>query len=433
MKVLVALEHRFQRQGDGTIRSSQGRNYAFWSRYLEAFDEVLVLARVVPAAEPPGEGDRADGPGVEFCALPDYRGPWGYLRRLPELKARVREAVPACNAYILRVPGLVGRLAWQEVKRLRRPYALEVLGDPWELFGPGTVSSVLRPIFRRLATAELAVMCRGAAAAAYVTQEALQRRYAPGKNAYSTSYSSVELGGAFPEEEKLRERLRRLKELEPAPGARGRPLSLGFVGSFAQPYKGVDTLLAATARCRRRGMNLEVSLVGDGLYRPAMEDLAVRLAVAKQVRFLGQLPSGAPIYEFLDAIDLFVLPSRSEGLPRALLEAIARGCPCLGTRVGGVEELLPADALVPPGDPEALAAAIHRLAQNPGRMAEMARRNLEKARDYSPEVLGERRRSFYAYVRGLAMADDHRLCASADGTPGVQPLSAGKGTEHSRR
>ena len=401
MRVLVALEHHFRREPGGCIYAQGAPNYAFWRRYEEVFEEVVVLARVGEGGEVLAPEARADGPGVTFWPLPDYLGPWQYLRRLPALKARVRKAVRACDAFILYVPGLVARLAWSEIRRLGRPYAVEVGGDPWEVFGPGRVPGLFRPVYRRIAASNLQKLCQGASAASYVTREALQRRYPPGEDTFVTYYSKVELGGAFATPDGMAKRIQRLRELISNSGRRSRAIRLGFVGSLSQLYKGPDTLLHAASLCLRKGIELEIQMVGEGRYRAAMEDLAHKLGVDKQACFLGQLPPGQAVYDFLDKIDLFVMPSRTEGLPRALLEAMACGCPCIGSRVGGIPELLSADDMVPPDDPEALAAKIAEVASDPERMIQMAQRNLKNAQEYRPEVLAARRRAFYEYVRRI--------------------------------
>jgi glycosyltransferase involved in cell wall biosynthesis len=82
-----------------------------------------------------------------------------------------------------------------------------------------------------------------------------------------------------------------------------------------------------------------------------------------------------------------------------MLEAMARGLPCIGSTVGGIPELLPAEDLVPPGDAVALAAKIREVAADPERMARMSARNLAKAEEYRDEALRERRLAFYRYVR----------------------------------
>jgi glycosyltransferase involved in cell wall biosynthesis len=391
MQALVAVEHHYKRGPDGHIFCEGPTHYLFWSTYLDTFDKIVVLARVAAVSQVSRTERQADGPNVSFLELPDYRGPWQYLRNFLTLKSRVRQAIAKADIYILHVPGLVGRLAGAEIRRLHVPYALEVVGDPWDALGPGAWPSMFRPIFRGLGAHHLRAMCKGAVAVHYVTESALQRRYPAAKNAYTVGFSDALMDSAFAPAPILQERHRRIDSDE--------PIHIGFVGSLAQLYKGPDTLLNAAALCHTRGLNFEVMLVGDGRHASAMRDLAARLGIKSQTQFLGQLASGQAIRDFLDSVDIFVMPSRQEGLPRAMLEAMARGCPCIGSDVGGIPELLAADDLVPPDDPEALARKIMEVTADPKRMKAMSARNLARAKEFDPEVLKGMRLAFYQYVR----------------------------------
>lgn len=398
MRVLVATEQHFAHGEDGGVYVNGPAGHTFWTRYLQVFDEVGVLARVAGAGPVPARARPAGGPGVSFFPLPDYHGPGGYLRCLPELRRRVREAVGQCHAYILRVPGLIGRLAWKEVRRLRRPYALEVVGDPWDALGPGPWASPFRPVYRRVGTAHLRAMCREAAAVSYVTQTALQRRYPAAPGVFTTGISSISLEDVFVDESRIAECAGR----EPSATFR-----VAFAGSFHQMYKGPDTLLEAAALCTRQGLAVEVWLAGDGPLLPRVKALAAELNVAVQAHFPGQLPR-EEVLALFDRCDVLVMPSRAEGLPRAMLEAMARGCPCIGSNVGGIPELLPPEDLVPPNDARALAAKIMDVARDPERMARMSRQNWKKAQEYRPEVLDARRREFYQTVRLITEEDLNR-------------------------
>jgi glycosyltransferase involved in cell wall biosynthesis len=119
----------------------------------------------------------------------------------------------------------------------------------------------------------------------------------------------------------------------------------------------------------------------------------------EHVQFKGQLPAGKAVQAELDNADLFVLPSRTEGLPRAMIEAMARALPCIGSEVGGIRELLTADDMFPPDDVPALAAKIREVVSAHRRMEQMSQRNLAVAGDYREEILWERRRAFYEHVR----------------------------------
>ena len=103
----------------------------------------------------------------------------------------------------------------------------------------------------------------------------------------------------------------------------------------------------------------------------------------------------------LERADLFVLPSHQEGLPRAMVEAMARALPCIGSTVGGIPELLPPEDMVPPGNVTALATKIRQVITDPDRMAQMSARNLQIATEYRDEILQKQRIEFYRYVREI--------------------------------
>lgn len=140
-------------------------------------------------------------------------------------------------------------------------------------------------------------------------------------------------------------------------------------------------------------------LIGDGQFRPQLEAQTRALGVSDRVRFAGELPSGEAVRAELDRADLFVLPSRSEGLPRALIEAMARGLPCIGSTVGGIPELLHQDDLVCPNDATGLFRMIDTCIEEPGRLLRMSERNLLKARDYHEGALRQARVEFYRWLR----------------------------------
>lgn len=149
-----------------------------------------------------------------------------------------------------------------------------------------------------------------------------------------------------------------------------RPVRLLAVGRLTA-QKGVDVLLDALARpestqpeLARPGLKRAVlDVVGDGDWRGRLEAQADRLGLAGRVNFLGWRDRDALAAVYRGA-DVFVLPSRDEGMPNVLLEAMASGLPAAASRVAGAEDLVAEGEtgfLVPPEDPDALAAALKRL------------------------------------------------------------------------
>lgn len=137
----------------------------------------------------------------------------------------------------------------------------------------------------------------------------------------------------------------------------GLPVLL-FIGNLVA-VKAIDVLLEACGMLSRENVPVRVVIVGGGPLRAKLEQLAAGLGLAERVRFTGPLPQDT-LPDWYRAVDLFVLPSHSEGVPNVLLEASACGTPWVASRVGGIPEVahLGVSRLVPPNTPAELAAAI---------------------------------------------------------------------------
>jgi glycosyltransferase involved in cell wall biosynthesis len=401
MDVVVACEERLERTPDGLVWGPS--SYRFWSRYLEVFDNVRIVARLREVEHRTGQNTQATGRNVTACSIPHYRGPLEYLTVYRQVTAAVCNSYRIGDAVIMRLGCHIAHPLHRLLSSLGAPYGVEVIGDPYEVFAPGVVAHPLRPLFRWWFTRQQQRYCAGASAAAYVTERTLQQRYpcrgyAIGvsdvqiqdqfsEGVLATHYSSVELSEAD-----LRtdgERRRRS----------GGPFRLITVGSLEQLYKGTDVLIQAVADCVRKGVDLTLTIVGDGRYRAMLQADAVRLGIAARVAFTGALPGADAVRACLDKADLFVLPSRTEGLPRALIEAMARGLPCIASAVGGIPELLARDDLFHPDHVAELATTITVAMVDEGRLERMSVRNVRKAQEFHQSILRQRRLEFYQHLR----------------------------------
>lgn len=385
MDVTLLFDHRFYRDGDGVVFSLKNYDYSFFAdRYLRVFDRIRIVARISDIVQ-----DRkthpAVGDGVEVVSAGSWTGLAEFLRNSRTVLSTVNGCLLAGGAVIMIVPGLLGTLAQRQLRMVDRPYAVEVVGDPNDAFAPGAIRHPLRPFLRWWFVRQLKQQCAEACAAAYVTREALQRRYHC--LAYSAGVSDVKISDAdlVCEPRSFHER---------ADG-----FTVVSVGSLANLHKALDVLIRAIAICVRQGLDIHLVLVGDGECRPRLETQVGALGLHDRVTFRGQVPPGDAVRAQLDQADLFVLPSRAEGLPRAMVEAMGRGLPCIGSTVGGIPELLPVDDLVRPGDANALADKIYEVLGDPDRMALMSVRNLRRAKEYHEAVLQEQRTAFYMHVQ----------------------------------
>lgn len=169
------------------------------------------------------------------------------------------------------------------------------------------------------------------------------------------------------------------------------------------PIKDFPTLLRAIAIIAPSFPGLRLTIVGDGVERARLEELVKCLSLEPHVRLLGEQMD---VGQWLVGSDIFVLPSLSEGIPIALLEAMSVGLPAVVTAVGGVREVVEccgSGILVPPKDPAGLATAILQLARDSeqrralGRSAQLCQRRHFSAGRMAEDYL----RLYYQCLSGV--------------------------------
>ncbi|HUR34734.1 MAG TPA: glycosyltransferase [Vicinamibacterales bacterium] len=192
-------------------------------------------------------------------------------------------------------------------------------------------------------------------------------------------------------------------------GAAGTDVVVGYVGRMV-PVKDLTTLLLGFALALAEVPALRLVLAGDGTERAAAVALAAELRIDRRVHFLGWVDD---LPAFYSSIDLFALSSLNEGTPVAAIEAMAAAKPVVATSVGGVPDVVDADAsglLVAARDVIAFSRALVDLASSPERRLKMghAGRAIARARYSHVRLVTEIEA---LYERGLA---DKRACASHD-------------------
>ncbi len=377
-RVLFCLDMKVLIQGR-KVFSHPSYGYWWWKRYLQVFSELMVACRFTHdnTASILGTITPSDGDGVSFLEIPNLSTVAGLTYRRPQAVRLLSTAIRLADAVICRLPSEIGLVSASLARRRGKPYLIELIAcplDAYKNYGSRT-ACLYAPI--------VAARVRAAVAAApfvtYPSNGFLQGRYPTAGR--SAALSDVELPASH--EAVLARRLSRIRTL-------GRDLVLGLIGSWENKIKGIETALDALAGMNADRARLSLRVLGSG-DPVALQEMARSRGVSR-VQACALLPSGQPIFDWLDDIDLYIQPSFTEGLPRGLIEAMSRACPAIGSTAGGIPELLPPARLHRPGDACGLARLIGLLAGDRSHMEMDARQNFERSRSFSPDRLNEKRR-----------------------------------------
>lgn len=386
--VLFVHDHYFVTWGDQVY--SDKLPYSTWQRYLDAFDSVTVFARQSVSRVEPESLSLSSGPNVNFAFAPSLSSVGMFVRNRRQQRDRLRRILECHDRVIVRLPSEYGLLAASIAKTLGKPYLVEVVGSAWDAYWnyghPNAKAYAPVAEFRMRSAVAAAPM------AIYVSQFFLQRRYPPARGAVVAAISNVELPAAPDLVAEARQ-----KKIESLSG--DRPFIVGLIGSLKTRYKGVHTAIEAMGKFSERNSRpIQLRVLGGG---PTAEyaEVALKTAPHLDIRFDGLLPSGDPVFKWLDAVDLYVQPSYQEGVPRALIEAMSRGCPALASSAGGIPELLPAQCLFAPGDSAAMARLMLAAVDDRAWMKAQASRNFEEAKKYNRDKLAAIRRDVLRRLR----------------------------------
>lgn len=169
-------------------------------------------------------------------------------------------------------------------------------------------------------------------------------------------------------------------------------LKIGIAGALTK-RKGLDVALDAINEIRNRGFNVELHLAGG---HPDFDiDGKIKSLDLTSIVIRHGILSREHIESFYNMVDIYIQPSRSEGLPRATIEAMAAGKPVLASDLPGFRELLPSEFIMSKYNFTCLADLIQDLIEDSDLFLESSQKNLQKAYEYSYDTLETKRESFY--------------------------------------
>lgn len=221
----------------------------------------------------------------------------------------------------------------------------------------------------------------------YVTKNFLQKRYpTKGKQINCSNVELIQTDASV-----LTKRLKRIEQKNSK-----NTFIIGTAAGLDVLYKGQQYVIKALGKLKKMGfVNFEYQLIGGGTGDYLMQ-IARECNVENQVKIIGQLPHDK-VFTWLDDLDAYIQPSRQEGLPRSMIEAMSRGLPCYGARTAGIPELLDSNFLFSNSKTEIdeIVALLLETYNNKDTQMKQAERNYKEALKYQRNILVERRTKFF--------------------------------------
>ncbi|MBN1587262.1 MAG: glycosyltransferase family 4 protein [Candidatus Omnitrophica bacterium] len=395
MKALFVHSTRFVRTPDGKVFTGGSLSYEHLKRYLKYFDALTVIGRLSECSTPPENWSLSSGPGVNFAGTPDDHGKPLMQLQTGASRKLIQQQIEDCDAVIVR-QSPIGWMAAKEAHSQGVPWAVEVVASAWDDFWHyGTLPGKL---YAPLAWWESRRWTGQAKFAIYVTRQYLQKRYpCPGLCAHASNVQIRPVPNAVLEE--------RLAGWSAKQSNCSKTPVIGMIGSLFTRHKGLHVALKALCRLKQQGLLIHLRVLGSGKL-DSWQAAARQLGAGGLLHLDGSLPAGEPVMQWLDALDIYIQPSITEGLPRALIEAMSRGLPALGSTCAGIPELLPYECLHHPGDDKTLAAQLRRMVEDKSWQIQQAKRNFEKAQEYySDHVNAQRDQFWHRFVEHVKAAN----------------------------
>lgn len=389
MKLLfVQGGSRLKKDTHGNWYTDSNFNNNIWKRYRSYCDELVVILRKEDKIYNEDISSRfniVDTDLMTLVAVPDIMRP---VKRFFDLRLRkkiddiIKKEVLKCDKAIIRsATNFYSETVLKYCIKYRKPYLIEVTGFAFDgLWYHSLKGKIIAPYKEFYSKKHL----RNADYALYVTNDALQKRYpCSGK---SIGCSDVELDDI--NTQVLKKRLKKIDSI-----SKKSKIIIGTAANLDLEFKGQLYIVGALSKLKQEGItNIKYSLIGAGSGQ-AIKDMAKKFGVEHQIEICGSLPH-EEVWQWYDSLDIYVHPSKIEGLCRSIVEAMSRACPVIASDVGGNYELINKKWLFKKGKVNEIASLLKGM-MNIDEMRQAAKENFETAKKYDRDLLDEKRDEFY--------------------------------------
>lgn len=380
MKVIFAHDHKFIKQGE-KIYTTGTLNSNIWKRYLKNFEEILVLGRIIEQETSKIKKiEESNLERVKFYNIPDLCTLKGIFFEKKQARKLIIEKIKEVDVVIVRLPSEIGNLVYDIATEFNKKIIVELVACPWDaLWNIGTLKGKIYAFISKYKTANRVLKAQNVI---YVTDKFLQKRYPTiGRN---IGCSDVEL-------------ITDIKKSKREYLLNNENINIGLIGNINNKLKGIDVAIKAIAILKKK-YHIKLKILGNG-NKFRYKNLIEKLKVEENIEFTGTVPSGKPVYEWLDKIDIYIQPSYQEGLPRAVIEAMYRECPIVVFDTGGMSELISESFVCKKKNAIELSKKIEEFILNINTRETEGKFNYKKSLEYRKNKLENKRFLFFEQVK----------------------------------
>ena len=357
-----------------------------FSRYFSVIDELIIMVRTYSTDKTYMEMNMKPLTisNIKVFEVKNFNTVKGFLVDKRKFEREVEKYIVETDMIFARMPSNISNSVLKIAQRKNKPYLVEVGGCAWDSYwNHGVMGKVIAPLMYFREKKYVA----GADFATYVTKEFLQKRYPNSK--ITTNCSNVYLQPVS--QDILKQRVEKIKIMDT------KNILLGqAVNSIDVKYKGEHLVIRAMGKLKKKGIRVEYQVVGPG-NGAFLKKQAQKYNVIDQLHLIGTLKK-KEIFDWYKSLDIYIQPSKQEGLPRSVIEAMSVGCPSLGSNLAGIPELLDKDCLFNPDKNQQIVFAIEYLL-NKDMMIEKAKKYFERAKQYNLEEIESRRQEIFIQYR----------------------------------
>lgn len=359
------------------------------TRYLSVVDELTVVIRTFNMNKTYKElsYQKVEHPRIKFIEIDNLNSIKGFFKK-KRTKKIIEKEIIANDLIFVRIPSIISDITTKLCRKHKKKYFAEVGGCSFDShWNYSMIGKIIAPYMyynQRLSV-------KNASYASYVTEKWLQ-------NKYPTKGESISASNVYLIKTQNDYMFSKYKNLN-----KNSQIILGTAAGIDVKYKGQKYIVKQVKKLRKQGYNVKYELIGAGKGTKIIKE-AKRLKVLNYIEIKGVLLKDQ-VFKWLDNIDIYIQPSKQEGLPRSVIEAMSRGCLVVGSNIAGIPELISKKAVFKNFKTKTINKTIRYYLDDKELLINESIRNFEYSKNFERDILDKKRDVIFESYKNEIMND----------------------------